>query len=152
MLKSLSSIVILSLTLLTSCTFYEPEFKGGEKIKFQELEGRVIKFTAGGNILNENKFAIKVKPSDLDAYIEGDYIGKVHLDKKIKMKRNQEAFIDAPFTATLEKGALFKAMKYAGRSEIQVRLKGKVRVGVWFIGKKIEVNETRTINGANLKF
>ena len=152
MYKVLSKSILFSFLLLVSCTFYEPEFKGGETIKFQELNGREIKFTAGGNILNENGFAIKVKPSDLDAYIEGDYIGKVHLDQKIKMKRKQEAFIDAPFTATLAQGALLKAMKYANKDKIQIRLKGKVKVGVWFIGKNIDVNETRTIDGANLKF
>ena len=79
-------------------------------------------------------------------------MGKVHLDEKIKMKGKRETLIEAPFTATLNKGALFKLLKFANKDRIQVRLVGNVKVGIWIIGKNIEVNETRSINGARLKF
>jgi LEA14-like dessication related protein len=137
---------------MSSCTFYEPEYRGGESIRFGQLNGRDVKFNAGAKVYNENGFAIKIKPCTLDLYIEGEYMGKVHLDEKFKMKSKCETTIDAPFTATLEKGALFRAMKFANKEEVQVRLSGKVKAGVWIFGKKIDVNETRTISGSNLKF
>jgi hypothetical protein len=88
----------------------------------------------------------------LDVFIEGEYMGKIHLDKKIKMKGKRETLIEAPFTATLNDGALFKLLKFANKERIQVRLAGNVKAGIWIIGKNIEVDQTRSINGARLKF
>ena len=136
--------------VLASCTFYEPEFRGGESFKMGKIDGRDIQLTAGAKIYNGNGYAIKVKPSTLDVYIEDEYIGKVHLDKKIKMKANQETLIDAPMTATLAEGAMFRAMKLINKPNLTVRLSGKVKASVWFISKKIDVNETRTMDGLNL--
>lgn len=141
-------IIVLS---MTSCTFYEPEYRGGESFHLEQLKGRDINFTAGAKVYNKNGFAIKVKPSTLDVYIEGDYMGKVHLNEKVKIKGKQESMIEAPFTATLSEGALFKALRFANKDEVQVRLSGKVKAGVCFFGKYFDVNETRTVNGSLLK-
>ena len=138
--------------LVGSCTFYELEYLSGESLKFDQVNGRNIKFTAGAKVYNENFYAVKVKPSTLDVFIEGEYMGKIHLDKKIKMKGKRETLIEAPFTATLNNGALFKLLRFANKDRIQVRLTGKVKAGICIIGKNIEVNQTRTIKGARLKF
>ena len=138
--------------LVGSCTFYEPEYRSGGSLKFDQVNGRNIKFTAGAKVYNENFYAVKVKPSTLDVFIEGEYMGKIHLDKKIKMKGKRETLIEAPFTATLNNGALFKLLRFANKDRIQVRLTGKVKAGICIIGKNIEVNQTRTIKGARLKF
>ncbi len=148
-MKNLLAIIGFAL-LVTSCTFYEPEFRGGESIKVEQIDGRDIKLRAGGKVYNGNGYAIKVKPSTLDVYIDDEYLGKVHLDKKVKMKAKQETLIDAPLTATLAEGAMFRAMRLAGQKNVTVRLKGKVRAGVWFLGKKIDVNESRTLDGLQL--
>lgn len=137
--------------LVGSCTFYEPEFRSGEGLKFDQVNGRNIKFTAGAKVYNANFCAVKVKPSTLDVFIEGEHLGKIHLDEKIKMKGKRETLIEAPFTATLNEGAMFQLLRFANKDQIQVRLAGKVKAGIWIIGKRIEVNETRTINGARLK-
>ena len=55
----------------------------------------------GADIYNENGFALKVKPSTLDLYIEDQYMGKVHLDKKVRMKRKSITRVAAPLTLTL---------------------------------------------------
>ena len=144
--------VLVTLLIFSSCTFYEPEYKGGERIKLGQLEGKQIEFTAGAKILNQNGFAIKVKPSDLELFIEGEYMGLVHLDKKIRVKRKSEEYVEGPFTATLADGAMFRALKFINRQKLEIRLKGKVKAGVWMFGKKFYVNETRTISGSDLKF
>lgn len=142
--------VIGCVFILVSCTFYEPEFRGGESIKVEEIDGRNIKLKAGAKVYNENGYAVKIKPSTLDLYIEDEYIGKIRLDKKIKMKAKQETTIEAPMTATLAKGAMFRAMGLVNRKNLEVRLTGKVKAGVWFISKKFDVNETRNLSGLNL--
>ena len=68
------------------------------------------------------------------------------------MKGKSETLIEAPFTATLDNGALFKLLKFANKDRIQVRLAGNVKAGIWIIGKNIKVDQTRSINGGKLKF
>ncbi|MGB0914680.1 MAG: LEA type 2 family protein [Crocinitomicaceae bacterium] len=150
-MKSLFALFVTGL-ILTSCTFYEPEYKGGEKIKLGKLEGKEMTFTAGAKISNQNGFAVKVKPSELDLFIEDQYMGKVHLDKKIRVKRKSEEYVEGPFTATLADGAMFRALKFVNKSKLEIRLKGQVKAGVWMFGKKFDVNETRIISGSDLKF
>lgn len=142
--------LVATLLVVTSCTFYEPEFRGGESISDVKLDGKELHLRAGAKVYNPNAYAIKVKPSTLDVFVNEEFMGQVHLDKKFKMKAKQETTIDAPLTATLADGAMFRAMRLAGEENITVRLKGKVKAGVWFISKKVDVNESRSMNGLNL--
>ena len=142
-----SLVIILVLILVTSCTFYEPEFRGGESVKMGKLNGRELTLTVDANVYNENSFALKVKPSTLDVFVEDEYIGEVHLDKKLKIKRKSETRVSAPMTITLADGAMFKALKYMNKDKLRIHLKGKVKAGALFITKKIDVDEEKVING-----
>ncbi len=144
-MKKLISIIVLAF-IVTSCTFYEPEMRGGENFNLEKLDGNTVKFTAEASVYNGNWFAIKVKPSKLDLYIDGDYMGKVHLEKKVKMKSKRETFLVAPFTAELENNALRTALNLAGKGDVKVRLKGKIKGGVFIFSKKLDFDETRTMN------
>jgi len=144
-------IILTAFFLATSCTFYEPEFRGGENIKMGKLNGKTLKLTVDADIYNENSFALKVKPSTLDVYIEDQYMGKVHLDKKFKMKRKSTTRVSAPLTLTLADGAMFKLLALANKKNLKIRLSGKVKAGAFFISKKIDVNEEKTISGIKSK-
>jgi len=87
----------------------------------------------------------------MNLYIEDEFIGEVKLEKKVKLKSKRETALEAPFTLTLEKGAMLKMMRYATQGEIKVRLTGKVKGGVFIFSKKFEMDETKTISGASLK-
>lgn len=145
------ALIIGLLLFLTSCTFHEPILKGGENFKLAKMEGQTIQFNAGAIIENENWFGLKVKPSTFELYVEDDYMGTVKLDKKVKIKRKSDAYVEGQFTGQLEKGALLKVMTLMGKSEIKVRLKGKAKGGVFIFSKKFEVDETKTIPGSMLK-
>ena len=149
-MKKLISIFVLSL-LFASCTFYEPEMRGGENFNLEKLDGNNVNFTAEANVYNGNWFTIKVKPSKLDLYIDGDYVGKIHLEKKVKMKRKRETHLVAPFTAHLEDNALRTALSLAGKGDLKVRLKGKIKGGVFIFSKKLEFDETRTMNAGSFR-
>lgn len=149
-MKKLVSIFVVVL-LVTSCTFYEPEMRGGEKFNLEKIDGKTVKFTAEANVFNGNWFGVKVKPSMLDLYIDGKYVGKVHLDKKVEMKRKRETHLVAPFTAELDKNALMMGISLATKGDVKVRLKGKIKGGVFIFSKKLEFDETRTMNASSFK-
>ena len=78
-------------------------------------------------------------------------MGVIRLDKTLKLKKNQELFVDAPFTATLNDGALFKLLKFVTKGKLKLTFKGKVKGGVFIFSKKFEMDETKTIPGNVLK-
>ena len=139
------------MVLVQACALHTPEMRGGESFNLEKLDGQTVKFTAGAKIYNGNWFGIKLKPSDLELYVDGEKMGTIRLDKKVKLKRKKETELLAPFTATLKEGSLLKAFTLAGKSEIKVRFTGKLKAGVFIFSKKIDFDETRTVNGSKLK-
>lgn len=139
-------------TIISSCAnFEEPEFRGSEGIKLEKLEGKKVSFTASGKVYNPNWFGIKIKPSNLEVYIEDQFIGKIFLQKKVKMKAKSESSLSFPLIGELEDGAMITILRYANKDKVEVRLKGKVKGGIWFFSKKFEIDETRSVSGKSLK-
>ena len=115
------------------------------------IDGKTINFNAGVKVSNPNWFAIKVKRSTVDVYVEEQYMGKVSLEKKVKLKAKRESILQFPLKAELEDGAMFTMLRYASKENVNVRIKGKVKGGVWFFSKKIEIDETRQVSGKELQ-
>lgn len=138
------------LLLLSSCAVEAPEFIGSNGFKMDKMDGKEILFTAGVKVNNPNWFGIKIKRSAVDVYIEDQLMGKVQLEKKVKMKARRESTLTLPLKAVLEDGALITMMRYASKENVNVRIKGKVRGGVWIFSKKIEIDEKRQISGKDL--
>ena len=148
-MKNIFFLIVLALTL-SSCHFHTPKFHGGESFKMENMSGQEVKMTVEGDVLNENWFGIKIKPSELDLYIEDVYIGILKLDKKVKMKRKKTTHIVAPVTVKLEQGAMFKAMKFIRKDKLKVQLKGKAKAGVFIFSKKLDVDEVKVIDGIKM--
>lgn len=145
-------IALLTLIVFSSCRNLQvPEFRGGEKMNLEKVEGRTICVRAGANIYNGNWFGLKIKPSEFELYVEDEFVGMLSLDKKVKLKRKRETFVEAPFTANLEEGVLLKMMRYASKDQVKIRLKGKAKGGVFIFSKKFEIDQTKTVSGRNLK-
>lgn len=140
--------------LFSSCkifSFDNPEMRGKEEIKISKVKGKTIEFSVAATVFNPNWYGLKVKPSTLDLYVDGEYLGKVHLEKKVKLKGKKESNITPTFVAMLEGNALLKAMKYATKKEIKIQLKGEIKGGVFIFSKKFSFDETKTIPGASFK-
>ncbi len=155
MKKFLSFSFALTLILtLSSCgclDFNTPEMRGGEDFSVNKIDGNKVDLNVKANIYNDNCFSLKIKPSDLELYVDGESIGTVRLNKKVKLKKRKETPIDANLTATLDDGALMKMMGYAAKGEVEVRLKGKAKGGVFIFSKKIEIDEKRKISTSRFK-
>lgn len=138
------------LLLVSSCAIESPEFIGSEGFKLEKMDGKEILFTAGVKVDNPNWFGIKIKKSIVDVYVEDQLMGQVQLEKKVKMKARRESTLTLPLKAVLEDGAMITMMRYASKENVNVRIKGKVKGGVWIFSKKIDVDEKRQISGKKL--
>lgn len=143
--------ILTAFVLLTGCaTFQEPEFRGSEGVKMDKMDGKEITLSANVKVYNPNWYALKIKPSTVDVYLEDKLMGTIELTKKVKMKAKQESSLSLPLLATLEDGAMFTALRYAKKDQVKVRIKGKVKGGIFFLSKKVEIDETKTVSGKDL--
>jgi len=146
---ALSTLVILG---FTSCATYQDlEFERMDGFKLGSIKGREISMTVGAVVTNPNWFAIKLLPSTVNVYLEGQLIGEVQLNEKVKIRRKQENTLSVPLNATLEDGAMFSLIRYSMKDTLNIRMTGDVRAGVLFLSKKIAIDENRKISGKGLK-
>ncbi len=152
-MRNLIPLFALLLLVATSCTFYEPEFRGGENFKLNGVANKQVKVNAGATVYNPNGYALKIKPSTVDLYLNDKYMGKVRLEKKVKMKAKKETDISAPLTLSLEDGALMKIMGLVGNggNGVKVGIKGQVKGGVFLFSKKFDVSESITLSKEDLQ-
>jgi LEA14-like dessication related protein len=144
-------LLLLTLTLTSCANFKEPEFISSDGFKLEKMDGKVISFSAGAKVHNPNWFGIKIKPSHVEVYVEEQLMGNVYLEKKVKMKAKRDSDLKFQLRAELEDGAMITAMRYSNKDNVSVRIKGKVKGGVFIFSKKMEIDETRTVSGKNLR-
>jgi|LauGreDrversion4_2_1035121.scaffolds.fasta_scaffold30649_3 LEA14-like dessication related protein len=139
--------------VLTSCaSFKNPEFRKSEGVKFIKMDNRELSFEVDAILYNPNKFSLKVKPSHVDVFVEDQKMGVVYLTNKIKLHRLQEEKLHFEMKAALEDGAMLTAFRYMNRDSVSIHLMGKVKGGIWFVSKKVKIDETIKIPGKSLKF
>ena len=150
MVKTIFSFLIV-VAFFTSCKVGAPDFRGSEGFKLDSVEGREIYASVTAKIFNPNWFAIKLKKSAVDVYVEEQYMGKIMLDKKLKIKAKRESELKVPLHAHLEEGAMISILRYSTKENVNLRVEGKIKAGVWFFSKKIKVNETHQVEGKSLR-
>jgi LEA14-like dessication related protein len=138
--------------VLSSCaTFQEPEFRKMDDVHLGKIDGKAINFTVDATVFNPNWYALKVKKSNVDVFLEGQKIGILYLDEKVKMKGKSESSLSVPMRIVLEDGAMITLMRYALKKDVQLRLTGKIKGGIFFISKKFPVDEQRSVSGKDLR-
>lgn len=150
-MKIITWIIALTLILFACGSYKDVKLRGTENYKVGKLEGKKLSFSFDARLFNENGYTFKIKPCDLDVYIEGQHMGVIHLDEKVKIKRKSESLVNVPLTAELGPGALVKLALMKLKKKVTVRLVGTVKGGVWIFSKKEKIDETREISTDNLK-
>lgn len=144
--------LFFTLFLIGSCEFYEDiELVNMGKVRFDKLDGNTAVVSMDVELDNPNFYTIKVKPSSLDVYVEDEFVGKANLLEKIKIKKKKVGVYNVKVELVGEEGILKQAIKFALKKDLKVRLVGKVKGSVFFVSKKIAVDETKTIDGRMLK-
>jgi LEA14-like dessication related protein len=131
---------------LTGCSVQAPAFKGYQNFKYEKIQENTLYFAVDVNIDNPNGFGVKVKRSYLDVTVGESYIGKARISQAFKIKRKRLNTVTIPFELALEKGAIFKLVRYVTKREVDVKLQGMVRGAAFGIPRKVKIDETRKMN------
>jgi LEA14-like dessication related protein len=139
-------IALFCLFLFCSCeNIEEPELIEVKKLELVELNGSSAKIQVDVEIENPNFFAIKVKPSILDVYIDEVYAGTLNLEENVKLLRKTSTIYSVPIALKGESFVLFRLVQWMGKPSLNLRLAGIVKGSVYGISKKIQINETKVI-------
>ena len=145
------SLFLWSLSGCDSLEFEEVEFVSMDSFEVKKIEGRNADMEATVTLFNPNFFGIKIKPSDLDVYVNDVYAGKVFLQEKVKLKKKTEAAYLAKLRLEGDEGILLRLMGLMRKKEVEIELRGKVTGSVYGISKKVEVNEKKVVETKKLK-
>ena len=142
--------IIILIGMLSSCfTYKDVDFNGVENFKLGKIEEGNISFGFDVKLANTNKYNIKIKPTDLQVFLGDKELGKARLDKKLVIKKNSTASYPVVIQAKLLKAAgagLGTAIELATKKSAQVRIKGPVKGSVMGITRKMDIDETRSID------
>ena len=148
-MKTLSFLFVFS--ILASCaSFEEPVELVSNDMSMEKLnlEGAALRFNS--SIHNNTWAPIKIKPSTLELYLDGEKLGDVYLEEKIRLKSNKDNEVNALVQVKFADGILAKLIRYRFKETAQLELRGKVKTGLLFFPVKIPVNYSKMISPKNL--
>ena len=140
----------LLLTVFFSCAEIQPVTIGGvENPKVKTLSTKGVDFTFCMRIKNPNKMGVTVFPSSFNTTVNGIDIGKIKLDKRVRIKASSdespEFHIVSDFTK-LSIADIANVVSIGVSQRATVTLKGYVRVGKWYYKKRFPVDLSKPIN------
>lgn len=138
-------LAVIVLFSVSSC-FEEPEFKGASNFKLDEFNQDHILFNVDISVYNPNGYALKVRKSIFDVYINDVHIGEAKLLDKYKMKSKRTTLGNVPVEVKLGQGVIFKLMQFMRDESVQLRLKGDLKASVLGIPNKQEIDQSKTVN------
>lgn len=140
-LKFVHAFVSIVIFLSSCSSFKEPIIKGSDDFQLTQFEGKKISFSLALAIENNNWYALKIKPSNVDLYLEDKLIGKLHLLEKVTIPAKKTTELVVPARIELVDGAMISLFKIISKDQVAVRLNGKVKGGVLFVYKNFQVDE-----------
>jgi len=118
------------------------------KMENLNLDEAALRFNT--TIHNNTWTPIKIKPSTLELYVDGEKLGDVYLDEKIRLKSNKDNEVNTLVYVKFADGILGKLIRYRFKETAQLELRGKVETGLLFVPIKIPVNYSKVISPKNL--
>lgn len=148
-MKTLS--FLLFLFLFSSCaTFEDPVEVVSYDMKMENLNLDEAALRFNTTIHNNTWTPIKIRPSTLELYVDGEKLGDVYLDDKIRLKSNKDNEVNALVHVKFADGILGKLIRYRFKETAQLELRGKVKTGLLFVPIKIPVNYSKVVSPKTL--
>lgn len=135
-----SPLLLLLLAGLLSCgSIQAPEFKNVDNIRLEKLGMKGSTLFAEVHYYNPNNTRLVLKTASGEAWVDGHYLGKFSVDSLVHIPARGLFSLPVTLQADLGKLLLNSFSSLLG-GEINIRIKGKARVGkgFFFINYPIE--------------
>lgn len=136
----------------TSCITYKPiRATEVKSIKALSLTFAEVKIRVELGIENPNNYAITLKKQEMRAFINGNDIGEIFIEEKIKLPRKSSQIYSLTLVPNASKiVSALPSVMMMGSAE--AALKGNIKVKAGWLGKKIKVDLKKKITLDDLQF
>ena len=139
------------LFLFSSCaTFEDPIELVSNSMNMENLNLDEAALRFNTTIHNNTWTPIKIKPSTLELFVDGEKLGDLYIDEKIRLKSKKDTEVNTLVHVKFADGILGKLIRYRFKETAQLELRGKVKTGLLFVPVKIPVNYSKTISPKTL--
>jgi LEA14-like dessication related protein len=139
------------LFLFSSCaTFEDPIEVVNNTMKLENLNLNEAALRFNTTVHNNTWTPIKIKPSTLELFVDGDKLGDLYIDEKIRLKSKNDTEVNLLVHVKFADGILGKLIRYRFKETAQLEVRGKVKTGLLFVPIKIPVNYSKTISPKSL--
>lgn len=131
---------LVSLLFMTSCR--EPkelEYRDFKNLSTDKLGFSTSTFKVDLIYYNPNNFGLQLKRTDLDVYIDSNYLGHTAQDYQINIPRRGEFTLPLSIEVDM-KNAYKNAIPALFGKEVLVRVTGKIKLGKANVFKSFNVN------------
>ena len=139
------------LFLFASCASFEDPIEvisNNMKMENLNLDEATLRFNS--TLHNNTWTPIKIKPSTLEVFVDGEKLGELYIDEKIHLKAKKDTEVNTLLHVKFADGILGKLIRYRFKETAQLELRGKVKTGLLFVPVKIPVNYSKTISPKTL--
>jgi LEA14-like dessication related protein len=148
-MKTLSFLFLLF--VVSSCaTLEEPVEVVDYDMKMENINMEEAALRFHTTIHNNTWTPIKIKPSTLELFVDGEKLGDVYLDEKIRLISKKDNEVNTLVHVQFADGILGKLIRYRFKETAKLELRGKVKTGLLFVPIKIPVNYSKTISPKTL--
>lgn len=151
-MKGLNLVLIFIIGFFfTSCEVYEDlDVEEIKSVKIGTIKDGKLNLKITADVLNPNAYGIKLKETDLQVFLDDNFMGTAHLNSPVKLLRKQTKTYTFDVEVGLEKGVMAKLITLALKKEVMLKVKGDIKAGVMGISKTLKVSKTKTIDPAIL--
>jgi LEA14-like dessication related protein len=143
-MKKISGLLfILAIFLFSSCRdFKEIQVSGVKGFKVNKIDAKGISADLLLNVKNPNSTGFSIYRSSFDVMYNGIKLGKARSAKRVHISANSEETYSFTLKSDFKDIDLMDIMKLVkgGGGGGMVEVKGNLRVGKFFIAKKLPVN------------
>jgi LEA14-like dessication related protein len=139
------------LCFFSSCaTFEDPIEVVSNDMNMENLNLDEAALRFNTTVHNNTWTPIKIKPSTLELFVDGEKLGDVYLDEKIRLKSKKDNELNTLLHVKFADGILGKLIRYRFKETVKLELRGKVKTRVLFIPVKVPVSYSKTISPKTL--
>ncbi len=139
--------VLISVALLSSCTFREVEIGNIEGVSIKSVTKEMVSLELMVPVKNNNNFAFTISDINIDLTLSNVNLGKVKKSTKIRIPANssetQNVGIDIKFSKLTENP--LSLITAAIKNKIELKATGYIKGRRFIFTKKFEVNENQPV-------
>ena len=126
-------LYLFPLLFILSCgQLKEPDFKGIENVHLNKLGLKESTLFLDLHYFNPNRFSLKLKKAEGDAWMEDNYLGHFTVDTLIYIPANGDFWL--PVNLQVDMSKILKASLITLLTkEMMIKVEGKARVGKGFL-------------------